>query len=267
MTISALDHSPSRSTRRRETTRLFAEATGARGPELEAIHEQIIVANLGVARAIARRYRDRSIPLEDLEQVAYVALVRATRKFDASSGRDFLTYAVPSISGELKRHFRDHGWTVRPPRRVQEIQSTVINAHRRAQEGGRPPSASRLAEELGLKEADVAEALQAQGCFAPVSLDIPVTDDGRAAIEVLADDESAEERALEARLMLGPALAKLSARDRKILHLRFVQDLTQQQIGAHLGVSQMQASRLLKRILNTLRERMGPLDGLDAASA
>jgi len=219
--------------------------------------EQVIVLNIGVAHAIAHRYRNRSVPVEDLEQVACMALVRAAHKFDVTQDRDFLTYAVPTISGELKRHFRDQGWTIRPPRRVQEIQSKVINAYHHAEEHGAPPSAARLAKQLQLPEADVAEALQAEGCFRPVSLDVPVTEDGRPAVEQLTDVDDADTRALEARLMLSPAVRKLSPRDRRILHLRFVEDRTQQEIGDQLGVTQMQASRLLKRILDQLRSELG----------
>ena len=257
MTISMLDRSASRAERRSETARLLTEAASAKPSRREHLLEQVIVLNIGVAHAIAHRYRNRSIPVEDLEQVACMALVRAAQKFDVSQDRDFLTYAVPTISGELKRHFRDHGWTIRPPRRVQEIQSKVINAFHHGEESGSQPSAAKLAEQLGLPETDVAEALQAEGCFTPVSLDVPVTEDGRAAIDRLTDEDDADSRSMEARLVLSPALRKLSPRDRRILHLRFVEDKTQQEIGDELGVTQMQASRLLKRILETLRGELG----------
>ena len=257
MSISVLDRSASRVERRQQTARLLKEAAQAKATQRDDLLEQVIVLNIGVAHAIAHRYRNRSIPVEDLEQVACMALVRAAQKFDVSQDRDFLTYAVPTISGELKRHFRDHGWTIRPPRRVQEIQSKVINAFHHGQESGSQPSAAKLAEELGLPESDVAEALQAEGCFTPVSLDVPVTEDGRAAIDRLTDEDETDTRAMEARLVLSPALRKLSARDRRILQLRFVEDKTQQEIGDELGVTQMQASRLLKRILETLRHDLG----------
>ena len=265
MTISVLDRSASRVVRRQETARLLAEAARTTGkPQRDDLLEQVIVLNIGVAHAIAHRYRNRSIPVEDLEQVACMALTRAAQKFDVSQDRDFLTYAVPTISGEIKRHFRDHGWTIRPPRRVQEIQSKVINAYRHGEESGAPPSAAKLADLLDLPEADVAEALQAEGCFTPVSLDVPVAEDGRAAIDRLADDET-DGKAMEARLMLSPALRRLSPRDRQILRLRFVEDKTQQEIGDELGVTQMQASRLLKRILETLRSELGS-EALPASS-
>ncbi len=263
MSISVLDRSTSRGVRRQETARLLGESAQATGKTREALLERVIILNIGVAHAIAHRYRNRSIAVDDLEQVACMALVRAAQKFDVSQNRDFLTYAVPTISGEIKRHFRDHGWTVRPPRRVQEIQSKVIHAYHHGEASGRPPSAARIADQLDLPESEVKEALQAEGCFTPVSLDVAVTDDGRAAIDRLTDQDATDARAMEARLVLNPALGKLSVRDRRILHLRFVEDRTQQEIGDELGVTQMQASRLLKRILETLRSELGP-DALPA---
>jgi len=257
MTISAIDEAPSRVVRREETARLLSDASRLHGEERDQVIDQVIVLNIGVAHAIAHRYRNRSVPVEDLEQVACMALVRAAHKFDVAQNRDFLTYAVPTISGEIKRHFRDQGWTIRPPRRVQEIQSKVIHAYHRGEEHGAPPSADRIAEQLDLPVADVSEALQAEGCFRPVSLDVPVTEDGRPAIDQLTADEDTDERALEARLMLGPAVKHLGERDRRILHMRFVEDRTQQEIGNELGVTQMQASRLLKRILDQLRSELG----------
>src|SRR3954452_18693734 len=165
MTISAPDEAPSRALRREATARLLAEASTLTGSRRDALIEQVIVLNIGVAHAIAHRYRNRSVPVEDLEQVACMALVRAAQKFDVDQNRDFLTYAVPTISGEIKRHFRDQGWTIRPPRRVQEIQSRVIHAYHRGEEHGAPPSAARIADQLVLPEVDVAEGLAAEGCF------------------------------------------------------------------------------------------------------
>ena len=208
MTISMLDRSASRTERRTADRATPQGSAAATAHQREGLLEQVIVLNIGVAHAIAHRYRNRSIPVEDLEQVACMALVRAAQKFDVSQDRDFLTYAVPTISGELKRHFRDHGWTIRPPRRVQEIQSKVINAFHHGQESGSQPSPAKLAAELGLPETDVAEALQAEGCFTPVSLDVPVTDDGRAAIDRLTDDDDTDTKAMEARLDAQPGAAQ-----------------------------------------------------------
>jgi RNA polymerase sigma-B factor len=247
MTITPIDRAMPRAARRQQTAELLHEAATCEGARRDELLDRVIVLNIGVAHAIAHRYRNRSVPVEDLEQVACMALVRAAHKFDVSQERDFLTYAVPTISGEIKRHFRDQGWTIRPPRRVQEIQSKVVQAYHQGEEHGAPPSAAKLAE-----------ALQAEGCFRPVSLDVPITEDGRPAVDQLTADEDCDERALEARLMIGPAVKKLAPRDRRILYLRFVEDKTQQEIGDELGVTQMQASRLLKRILEQLRTELSP---------
>src|SRR5689334_21893877 len=152
MTITAtLHHDVPRETRRRETTRLFDEVSAARRTQREELIEQVILVNTGVARSIARRYVGRGIPLEDLEQVAYLALVRAAGKFDGGKADDFLTYAVPTIRGEIKRHFRDLGWTVRPPRRIQELQTSVLRMRESLRdEAGRVPSPVEIADRLGV---------------------------------------------------------------------------------------------------------------------
>lgn len=219
--------------------------------------ERVVLLNMCVARSIASRYRGRGIHDEDLEQVAYTALVRAARNFDDAQDKDFLSYAVPSIRGELRRHFRDHGWTVRPPRRVQELQTQVLAE--RAVSDGSPnnvPSNAEIAERLGVPEEDVAEALRAEGCFTPASLDRPL---GEGSPELLGDvlpDDTGEHdlEAAEARVALRPVVRKLRSRDRRILQLRFFEDRTQQEIADEIGVTQMQVSRLLSRILRDLRQ-------------
>src|SRR3712207_4749331 len=152
MTITSIDRAMPGAARRQQTAELLKEAAGCEGARLDELLDQVIVLNIGVAHAIAHRYRNRSVPVEDLEQVACMALVRAAHKFDVSQERDFLTFAVPTISGEIKRHFRDQGWTIRPPRRVQEIQSKVVHAYHHGEEHGAPPSPAKLAEQLGLEE-------------------------------------------------------------------------------------------------------------------
>jgi RNA polymerase sigma-B factor len=264
MTITAtLHHDVPRETRRRETTRLFDEASSTQGSKQkrEELIEQVILVNTGVARSIARRYVGRGIPLEDLEQVAYLALVRAARKFDGDKADDFLTYAVPTIRGEIKRHFRDLGWTVRPPRRIQELQTSVLRVRETLRDvSGRMPSAAEIAAELGVEESDVVEALTAEGCFTPLSLDAPVTsgEPDAASLGDLLPDFDADLSAAEARALLAPALSRLTEREQLIVRLRFVEDLTQAEIGERIGVTQMQVSRLLGGILAKLREAIVP---------
>ncbi len=259
------DHGASRrAARDQETARLFALAVSA---DDETTRRQlvgdVVVLNLHVAHSIARRFGGRGIPVEDLEQVAAAALVRAAGRFDPVKGRDFLTYAVPSMTGEVKRHFRDLGWMVRPPRRIQNIQSTVVDAYRGGADSGRPPSPARLADELGLTEQEIREALDARGCFAPQSLDLPAgaADDALTLGESLPHSDRDAIAVVEARLALAPALADLSPEDRHVLHLRFVAERSQAQIAHELGVGQTHVSRQLTRIFGDLRAR---LEGTDA---
>lgn len=225
--------------------------------------DEVVELNMPVARSVAQRYRRRGISDEDLEQVAYLALVRAAAQFDPSFDRDFLSYAVPTIRGELRKHFRDAGWTVRPPRRVQELQQR-IGAARGAleQELSRSPRPSELAAHLDEDVDDVIEALSTDGCFTPASLDRPLLDTaggetGSTLGDSLDDDHEHDGfDAAEARVVLAPLVRRLSARDRRILDLRFFHDATQQQIADEIGVTQMHVSRLLSRILGELRHEL-----------
>ena len=216
--------------------------------------EEVVLANLGVARSLAAAHRNKGIPPEDLEQVAFTALVAAARRFHPEAGGDFLAFAVPTIRGELKRHFRDCGWSVRPPRRVQEIHVRVLATRDRLSKAwDRPVTAAEIAEELGESERHVAEALSLDGCFAPTSLDKPLAS-GRATLgDLVPEGETSDQEAAEARLMIGPALRLLGERDRYVVRLRYFEGLTQREIGDELGVTQTQVSRILSRIIDELR--------------
>lgn len=225
--------------------------------ERELLREEVVILNMGVARAIAHRYRQRGLNLDDLVQVAYVGLVKAVNGFEPQHERDFLSYAVPTVSGEVKRYFRDFGWTVRPPRRVQELQGQIAKtSNELSQQLGRSPRPSEVAGALDVEVDAVIEALAADGCFTPSSLDIPVGEDGSATLGELMHDESEDFGSAEARIMLGPAVRRLGERDRRILELRFFEGWTQEQIAADIGVTQMQVSRLLSRILQDLRDQL-----------
>ena len=173
-------------------------------------------------------------------------------------GGDFLSYATPTITGELKKHFRDHGWTIRPPRRVQELQLQVIHERVRIRESsGKSPSVAELAARLGESPEVVHEALLVDGCFTPTSLDAPVRGDGFAVLgDTLVDDNDHAQEAAEARVILQPAVRRLGLRDRRILRMRFIDGCTQQEIAGELGVTQMQVSRLLSRIMRDLRHTL-----------
>jgi RNA polymerase sigma-B factor len=221
--------------------------------------ESVIEMHLDLAHAEAARYRSRGIPLDDLRQVAALALTKAARGYDVTTGHDFLSYAVPTIRGELRKHFRDHGWMIRPPRRIQELQARINAAEAELSHRlGRSPQPGEIAEHLDESREAVIEALASDGCFVPASLDHPAGGEG--ATTTLGDllpVEDDEQSATEARLLLRPVLRQLSERDRLILRMRFYDGLTQREIAANIGVTQMQVSRLLTRILGQLRSGVG----------
>lgn len=246
---------PSRSTR---TATITAELRDA---ELEPdardeLTNQLIEANVEVARSVALRYRNRGIDLDDLEQVALLGLTKAARRFDPAAGHDFLAYAVPTVRGELRRHFRDHGWMVRPPRRVQDLQARLATARGELEAECEVPVRSiDLADRLGEDLPDVVEALAADGCFRPTSLDVPIGDGTSTLGELIGEDDDRLECA-EARVMLAPALRRLAPRDRQMVHLRFVEGRTQQEIADAVGLSQAQVSRILIGILSTMKDEV-----------
>ncbi|WP_246081604.1 sigma-70 family RNA polymerase sigma factor [Nocardioides litoris] len=241
--------------RRVETAVLLARASTATGDQRARLEDEVIRLNMQVASEVARRYHGRGIPSEDIDQVAYLGLVKAVRGFDPAVGDDFLSYAVPTLRGEIRRYFRDSGWAVRPPRSVQEVQARVVQAEAvLTQRLGRAPRPAEIAAHLDAPLSLVVDALSATGCFSPVSLDAP-RPDGEAAespIDRMGDHDPAFASA-EARVALAPLMASLSARDRRIIELRFFENRTQAQIGAEVGVSQEQVSRLLTGILRRLR--------------
>ncbi|MGC5627558.1 sigma-70 family RNA polymerase sigma factor [Georgenia sp. Z1344] len=216
-----------------------------------------MLEHLGLARALARRFRGRGPEPEDLEQVAYLGLVKAVRGFDAGRG-SLAAYATATILGELKRHFRDGGWMVRPPRPVQELQIEirgVVDEH--LQRHASPPSDAELARSLGHDVHAVREARAAVGCFAPQSIDAAPGPGTRPIGEDLpAADDGAFER-VEELASLAPLRGRLTGSDRVLLRMRFVEEHTQQEIADVLGVSQMQVSRRLGRVLATLRLAAG----------
>lgn len=218
-------------------------------------HHALVLAHLRVAEAVARRFASPSWDAHDLRQVAYLGLVKAARNFDAERGGEFVSYAVPTISGEVKRHLRDHGWFVRPPRPVQELRSRVIaESSRLAQSLGHVPSPAELATALGADVEQVREALRAGEHVRPQSLDAVDDESGSFGVGALDPGMERAERAAT----IAAACEGLDERERRILYLRFFEELTQQQIGAELGISQMHVSRLLSGILARLRERMTP---------
>lgn len=241
--------------RQQQTYDLFLQVVATADPDRRAALEaEVVVLNIPVARSIAWRFRGRGCALDDLEQTACMALVRAVRDYDPARGHAFLSYAVPCVSGAVRKHFRDFGWTVRPPRAVQELQHRVqVVARATELASGRGEIPSELAVTLGVSEADVREALAARGCFTPTSLDRPVSDsDTRTVGGLLVSYDDRATDAVEARIMLRPALALLSHSDRSVLAMRFVEERSQQQMADQLGTTQPAVSRLITRILGDM---------------
>ena len=227
----------------------------------------LIERYLPLARHVASRYRGGSEPIEDLEQVASLALVKAIDRFDPQHGASFSSYAVPTISGELRRHFRDHTWALRVPRDLQELAVKVGKAEGRLQLG-RAPTATELADHLDVTVEELLEARDAAGANRMSSLDAPVSSDeeeGASLADILGTDDDRLEH-VERTLTVDSALETLDARAREILRLRFQEELTQAAIGERVGLSQMHVSRLIRQALEQLRAASRPDDGLrDAA--
>jgi RNA polymerase sigma-B factor len=208
-----------------------------------------------LARSLARRYQRSGEPLDDLVQVASIALVKAIDRYDPARGYAFSSFAVPTIAGELKRYFRDHSWTVRPPRDLQEVTLRVETALTRlTQQLDRSPTTHELAEAAGLDDEQVLEALQARRGRSAVSLQTPQGDpaDGMTLGDTIGAEDSDLERA-EQRAALDDLLKTVPARAREMVRLRFEEDMTQAEIGAIFGVSQMQVSRILRQTIDQLR--------------
>ncbi len=253
--VSPLSTTMTRERRRSATARLLTEAhSQPPGPGRDALLDQVVLLNRGVATAVAARYRDRGVAWEDLEQIALEGLVRAVHRFDPDAGDDLLGFAVPTIRGEVLRYFRDHAWSVRPPRRVQDARRLVAQSRDRLRvQLGREPSRLEVLADTGLDGSDYDDSQRADGCFAATSLDQPLDGQTSTTLGDMMVDEHDEEEASDMRLLLAPAMRRLGERERRILQLRFAEDRTQAEIGRELGITQMHVSRLLARILEKLR--------------
>ncbi len=218
--------------------------------------DELVTIHLPLVHYLARRFRDRGEPLEDLVQVGTIGLIKAVDRFDPERGVEFSTYATPTIVGEIKRHFRDKGWAIRVPRRLQELRISIGRATAElSQKSGRSPTVSELAAHIGVSEDEIIEGIEGALAYSTSSLDAQVGGDDDS--PMLADRLGAEDPDLagvEYRESLKPLLAALPARERRILVLRFFHGMTQSQIAAEVGISQMHVSRLLAKSLTHLRE-------------
>ncbi len=223
---------------------------------------ELIEAHKSLASHLARRFANRGEPFEDLLQVAYLGMLKAVERFDPDRNLEFSTFATATVEGELKRHFRDKTWSVRVPRRPQELHLRLNNViNELSQKLTRPPRVPEVAADLGVSEEEVLEAMEVGGAYRSSSLDSRAGD---------SNDASSLERRLgtadhgfdlaEHRVLLDRVLADLPERERMIVELRFFHDMTQTEIAEHVGISQMHVSRLLSRTLLQLRERLHTLD-------
>jgi RNA polymerase sigma-B factor len=243
---------------RSETVRVLTELrTCTDEQRRERLRHELVVANLKVATSIAMRYRSRGAGLEDLVQAANLGLVKAVNGFDLERGNEFMAYAVPTITGEVKRYFRDQGWDIRPPRRVQELRPEVERAvGELTQVLGRSPRVSEIAARLQVGEEDVIECISSAEIYHLSSLDAPVGNSEHLAV---ADTLGAPDPALakvDDLMTLRVLLDELPPRDRRILALRFFRGWTQAEIAGDIGVTQMQVSRLITKVLARLRAGM-----------
>lgn len=245
-------------TDRERTRALFAEmaALPRESPRRQEIRSELVQTHLPLVEYLARRFRNRGEPHDDLVQVATIGLIKAIDRFDVERGVEFSTYATPTIVGEIKRYFRDKGWAIRVPRRLQELKMSLAKATSElSQQYGRAPTVSELADHLGMSEDEILEGLESANAYSTISLDTPETDDADAlaVADTLGNIDEALE-GVEYRESLKPLLEKLPPREKRILLLRFFRNMTQSQIAAELGISQMHVSRLLARTLARLRE-------------
>jgi RNA polymerase sigma-B factor len=221
----------------------------------EHLRDQLVTEHIGLARRLAHRFANRGEPYDDLVQVGSIALIKAVDRFDPDRGVEFTTYATGTVIGELKRHFRDKGWAVRAPRRIQELYLELGHTiDHLSQELGRPPTVPELAESIGVSQDAILEAIEAGQGYRSSSIDAPGQRDETLADRLGADD--ADVAVVDERSVLAPALAALPERQQEVVRLRFVDGLTQSEIAARVGISQMHVSRLLAQSLARIRENL-----------
>jgi RNA polymerase sigma-B factor len=239
---------------------LFDElaALGSGDERRGELRDRIVAAHLPLAHNIARRFVHRGEPQDDLEQVATVGLIHAVDRFEPDRGSDFLSFAIPTITGEVRRHFRDHAWAVRVPRRLKDLHVSIGSAiSELSQQYGRAPTASELAAHLKLPREQILEGLEAANAYRSSSLDSLLDPSATGvALEDVVGVADAELERVEFRTTLAPLLEELQPRERAILKLRFFAGMTQSQIAQQIGLSQMHVSRLLARTLARLRAEL-----------
>lgn len=226
----------------------------------EDARQQLIVNHLNLVRFLASKFKNRGEPLEDLVQVGTIGLIKAIDRFDPDRGLEFTTYATPTIMGEIKRHFRDKGWSVRVPRRLQELSQKANQATEDlTRELQRSPSVEEIADRIGVSVDELLEAMESSSAYSAVPLEGGGSDDEEAPAVI--DHYASVDRDLEAsddRIVLEEAIADCAPREKDIIRMRFIDGLTQVEIAERLGISQVQVSRLLRRTLKRIQEKIEP---------
>jgi RNA polymerase sigma-B factor len=226
-------------------------------PSRPAARDRAIEAWLPLARHLAQRYANRGEPIDDLFQTATVGLLKAIDRFDPSFGVDFVGYAIPTIVGEIKRHFRDRTWAIRVPRRLQEMRLAITAANSELSNTlGHSPTVADIAAHLKVTEEEVLEGLEGSRAYSATSLSTPTGVDGGQELGETLGGEDHEYELAEARIALGPAMKCLDLREQRIITLRFYGNLTQHEIAEQIGISQMHVSRLISRALGKLRTQL-----------
>ncbi|WP_329125350.1 SigB/SigF/SigG family RNA polymerase sigma factor [Streptomyces sp. NBC_01465] len=242
-----------------DTAARFRRLAGlSEGPERDALRQELVNAWLPMADRLAGRFRNRGEALEDLRQVAALGLVKAVDRYDPAHGTAFESFAVPTVTGEIKRHFRDHMWTLHVPRRVQDLRNRVRVARQELAQApmSGPPTVAEIAERAGMTEEEAKAGLEALDSFSALSLDaeLPGGEDGYTLQDSLGGPDAALDIVID-REAVAPALRRLPEREKKILYMRFFRDMTQSSIAEDLGISQMHVSRLITRCCTRLRDQ------------
>ncbi len=228
--------------------------------DMEA-REQLVMSHLNLVRFLANKFKNRGEPLDDLVQVGYLGLIKAIDRFDPSRGLEFTTFATPTIMGEIKRHFRDKGWSVRVPRRLQELSAKVNQAtDALTTELQRSPSIAEVAAYLDATPDEVLEAMESSSAYSSVPLEAPSgadADDTPSVLDRYATEDS-DLAFTDDRLVIEEALEGFSPREREVIDLRFLKGMTQIEIAEQLGISQVQVSRLLRRTLKKIQDKIDP---------
>jgi RNA polymerase sigma-B factor len=253
---------------RARSTALFTELTGAGVPASRRgqVRDDLVRLHLPLVEHLTRRFLNRGEPYDDLVQVGTIGLIKAIDRFDLDRGVEFSTYATPTIVGEIKRHFRDKGWAIRVPRRLQELRISISTASAELTHSlGRSPTIAELAGRIGVTEEEILEGLESANAYATLSLDATTDsaeDSALSMLDTLGEDDEALE-SVENRESIKPLLEQLHPREKHILTLRFFRGMTQSQIATEIGVSQMHVSRLLNKTLQQLREALADDPSLD----